>query len=353
MILDPPAPETFIENAVRNAAEKHAVPGISIALVRDAAVEWTQGFGVLDREWNTPVGEDSVFEAASMSKPVFAYAVMKMRERGLIDLDKPLRGYLRQPFVPEDRGITARQVLSHTSGLPDMRSRTRPLRVEFPPGEKWQYSGEGYAYLQAVVTELAGHARAGNCGTYELDMRVCGTNFDGFMRTEVLGPLGMTSSGYLWHSGLAGRLARGHDEAGRPMAVRKYTAADAARYGAMGGLLTTAGDYARFLVAVMAGKAAWIPEMLRPQVHVEDGPGYSVSWGLGWKVTRTDKFGVVVSHGGDQAGFHCHAEMVPERKTGFVLLTNGENGWKLIRDVAPEIARLVHGTAVSRVAVPR
>jgi len=135
-------------------------------------------------------------------------------------------------------------------------------------------------------------------------------------------------------------------------ADHKYTSADAARYGSMGGLLTTATDYARFLIAVMDPKPAdafrlkeaSISEMPTPQVKVEDGPGYSISWALGWKVAKTVDFGVLVSHGGDQSGFHSLAEMSPSRKSGYVIMTNGENGWKLIQELAPEFARRVHAT---------
>jgi hypothetical protein len=89
------------------------------------------------------------------------------------------------------------------------------------------------------------------------------------------------------------------------------------RYGSMGGLLTTATNHARFLIAIMDPgpadafhlKQASIREMLTPQVKVEDGPGYSISWALGWKVAKTDEFGVLVSHGGDQSGFHSLADV--------------------------------------------
>lgn len=344
-----------LEKQILDSAAKHTVPGVSVAVVRDAQVVWSRGLGVQDHASNVAIHEASVFEAASMSKPVFAYAVMKMRERGVIHLDTPLSSYTPERFLRGDPRldlITARHDLSHTSGLPDIRSREHPLSIHFKPGEKWQYSGEGYAYLQSVTTKLTGHELASPCGTYELDLKVCGTDFDSYMKANVLQPLGMGLSGYLWHDGLARNLARPHDEHGRPLTVRKYTSADAARYGSMGGLLTTATDYARFLIAIMDPQPAdafrlnkaSIAEMLTPQVKVEDGAGYSISWALGWKIANTVDYGVLVSHGGDQSGFHSLAEMSPSRKSGYVLLTNGENGWKLIQELAPEFARRVHAT---------
>jgi CubicO group peptidase (beta-lactamase class C family) len=331
-----------LEDLVLAVAAKHRVPGVALAVVGDAQVVWSRGLGVRDRASREPVTTSTIFEAASMSKPVFAYAVMQLSERGAIGLDTPLTSYTPDRFVSGDPRlnlITARHVLSHASGFQDIRSRQNPLRIHFTPGEKWQYSGEAYAYLQSVTTRLVGRVLTSPCGTYEMDLEVCGTDFDSYMRTNVLQPLGMASSGYL-----------PHDDRGEPLPFRKPTSADAARYGSMGGLLTTATDYARFLIAMLDPepadafhlRQASVADMLTPQIHVEDGPVYSVSWGIGWKVTRSAEFGVLVSHGGDQSGFHSLAEMSPSRRSGYVILTNGELGWKLIQELAPVLARRVH-----------
>ncbi len=108
------------------------------------------------------------------------------------------------------------------------------------------------------------------------------------------------------------------------MTPGKYTPPGVARYGSMGGLLTTATDYAKFLMEVMDPKPtdafrlnqASLKEMLRPQVKVEDGQGYAISWALGWKIAQTADVAELVSHGGDQAGFHSFAEFSPTRKSG-------------------------------------
>ena len=122
---------------------QNKVPGVSIAAWRHGHVAWTRGLGVADALTRSPVDARTVFAAQSMSKPVFAYAVMQLHERGVLTLDTPLVTYMPGDIVDGDarsRRLTARHVLSHTTGLPNWRSG--PLRFDFEPGERWQYSGK-------------------------------------------------------------------------------------------------------------------------------------------------------------------------------------------------------------------
>ena len=130
------------------------VPGVVIAIVKDAKLAWRQGFGVKDAASKLPVSDDTMFEAVSMSKPVFAYVVMKLCEAGVMDLDTPLTKYTAERFLPGDAAWTSspRHVLSHTTGFQNWRSEKEPLTIHFNLGEKYLYSGEGYNYLQTVVT---------------------------------------------------------------------------------------------------------------------------------------------------------------------------------------------------------
>ncbi len=135
------------------------VPGLSIVLIKDAKIACRKGFGVKDGASKETVDADTMFEAASMSKPVFAYAVMKLCEKGVMNLDTPLTKYTSERVVEGDSRldlITARHVLSHTSGFQNWRSEKDRLRIHFSSGEKYLYSGEGYSYLQSVVTHLTG-----------------------------------------------------------------------------------------------------------------------------------------------------------------------------------------------------
>ena len=128
-------------------AQKNVV-GLSVALVQEAegksrpTVAWQRGFGLKDKASGEPVTHETVFQAASLSKPIFAYAVLKACAEGLLDLDTPLSDYLPEPYIPDDarlHRIAARHVLSHTSGFPNWRPKDQPLRTHFPAGERFAY----------------------------------------------------------------------------------------------------------------------------------------------------------------------------------------------------------------------
>ena len=197
------------------------VPGVSLVLIRDGAIAWRRAFGVKDASTKQPVDTETIFEAASMSKPVFAYVVLKLCEKKVLDLDTPLVTYGAPPFLdgdPRVKLITARHVLSHSTGFQNWRSDSEPLRIHFTPGTQYQYSGEGFAWLQSVVSHVTGQP------------------IEPFMKANLLEPFGMTTSGYIWNETFAARAARPHDVKGQPEDNRKRTAADVARYAAAGDL---------------------------------------------------------------------------------------------------------------------
>lgn len=339
-----------VEQKIPGAMKELNVPGVSVALVQNARVVWRCGFGVADAETGKPVDNDTLFQAASMSKPVFAYAVMKICEKGVLDLDTPLTRYVSERVLADDarlESITARHVLSHTSGFQNWRTGEKPLAIHFTPGQKYLYSGEGYWYLQSVISRLRGRVFEKECSRYEGDVKVCATDIADFMKVNVLAPLAMNSGGYVWNEKWRARAARGHDLRGHALPFGTPRPVDAARYASAGGLVTTPSEYARLLIAMMAPTAsglrnASVREMLRPQVQLESTGDVSIAWGLGWRLAHT-KPGDLFGHGGDNAGFHCLAEGCVARKSGFVIMTNGDGGWKLLQRLAPAISERVHG----------
>jgi CubicO group peptidase (beta-lactamase class C family) len=309
-----------LEKQIRQLMAQTVVPGLSIAVIKDAQLVWGHGFGLKNSSPVEPVDNDTVFEAGSMSKPVFAYVIMKLCEKGVMDLDTPLTRYTSERFLEGDPRlelITARHVLSHTSGFQNWRSYEKPLKIHFTPGEQYLYSGEGYSYLQSVVTRLLGQP------------------LEAYMKRNLFVPFGMASSGFVWNDTFEKHAARPHDRDGKPFDKEKLSANSAARYAAAGGLHTTPTDYAKFMIEVMDPrdgdgfrlKKSSLDEMLRPYVKTNDE--FDSSWALGWQVEKTG----IVHHGGHNKGFVSHAVVSPKEKSGFVVMTNGENGGEVIRDL--------------------
>jgi CubicO group peptidase (beta-lactamase class C family) len=294
------------------------MPAVSIAIVRDGQLAWRRAFGVKDSGANEAVDTDTVFAACSDTKPVFAYGVLKLCEKGVLNLDAPLTKYTSRRVTADKRIelITARHVLNHTTGFPNWRQGP-DLPIQFTPGSKFEYSGEGFSYLQSVVVEITGQS------------------FEDFMRDNVLVPLGMTSSRVTWDTDYARQIAKPHDENGKRIAGKYYTPPNAAelaeglaRYGAAATLMTTPTDYAKFLLEFLNPKPgdtfrlndASRGEMVRPQVKKTDR-----TWeGLAWQLEQIDGIPILFSHAGQDAGYYCLTAGSTERRSGLMIMLNGD-----------------------------
>jgi CubicO group peptidase (beta-lactamase class C family) len=322
-----PVPQ--LERDIPELMKKDRVPGLSIALIRSGKTTWVHGFGIKQAQTNHPVTEDTVFEAASLSKPVFTYGVLKLVEQGKLGLDVPLTKYLPKPFVAGDERltkITARIVLSHRTGFPNWPGDGGSVPIYFPPGERFSYSGEGYIYLQRVVEQITAKP------------------LNDYMREAVFTPLGMTSSSYVWRPDFDGLTATGHDSDGKPVELWKPKEALAAST-----LNTTAEDYGRFVEAVLNGKGltpATLREMETPQIaldpecricikHEPKRLSKNLFWGLGWGIERkggTD----MLWHWGDNGSFKAFVMADPKTKSGVVMFANSENGLEIAKPVIDE-----------------
>ena len=293
------------------------MPAVSIAIVRDGQLAWRRAFGVKDTGTNEPVDTNSVFAACSDTKPVFAYGVVKLAEKGVLNLDTPLTKYTKRRIVADPRieMITARHVLTHTTGFPNWRQGP-DLPIQFTPGSQYQYSGEGFSYLQSVVEEITGRS------------------FERFMLDNILVPLGMTSSRITWDMESVKQIAKPHDEHGKRIAGKYVTPPSAseaaegiARYGAAATLMTTPTDYAKFLLEFLSPKPAdefrlndaSRAEMLRPQVKTAFG------WeGLAWNLEEHEGTPRLFAHAGSDAGYYCFTAGSVERRSGLMVMVNGD-----------------------------
>lgn len=335
--------------------ELASVPGLALAVVNGGRV-WQRGFGRAIDDPVQGVSADTVFEAASLGKPIFAYAVLRLSDAGLFDLDRPLYDYHPIPEAnnPRMKRVTARHVLSHTTGLINWRKEPGPLEPVTDPGTAFSYSGEGFFYLQRVIEAV-------------LDKP-----FARFMREAVLDPLDMKQTSYVWLPEFESRMAAGYDgqerrldvqsavgrrtlviaqEWGKPLSEWRYE--DSARAvqmvnpkwpvlpvymdpNAAATLLTTVTDYAKYLIRLVARPPdrgldlaeATRRAMATPQVRLNS----ALSWGLGWGIQR-DEQGEVLWHWGANNSFRNFVVADPAAGRAIVVLTNGENGIRVCERV--------------------
>jgi CubicO group peptidase (beta-lactamase class C family) len=268
---------------------------------------------------------EPVFQAASLSKPLFAYAVLKLVREGKLDLDAPVLTYLPQGYShkhypwaadsPVDRvadarlgAITVRMALSHTSGLPNWAGG--PLELDRQPGGAWRYSGEGYVLLQRAVETVTGEP------------------LDKYMRRAVFDPLGMTRSAYTSEARLAPFVAAGMDDYGNAVKPALFMEPVAAF-----SLYTSAADYARFLAALLNDERMLAAIVAAP---VPVDAKLDLSWGLGWELERIGA-DVFLWHWGNNPGYKAFVMASPRSGDAFVLFTNSDKGMALAEPIGNDV----------------
>jgi CubicO group peptidase (beta-lactamase class C family) len=321
---DAPSPASDAE--IEALMEQARIPGLAVARLENGKVESTRLFGVANAETGESVTPETLFEAASLSKPVFATAVLRIVERLEFDLDHPLHSLVsdeRMSHDPRFEDLTARIVLSHRTGLPNWGGET--LEFSHDPGTRFGYSGEGYVYLQKVISYLTG------------------LTLDEFVRQEVFDPLGMTHSRFSWPEGEELELAMPHDGGGKPQEKQQAHEGNAAA-----SLHTTAEDYGRFVAAWLSGEllgSEAAAEALTPVAFMEgddDDPPEAeevwgrIAWALGWGVQldalkgsepdTQETVDPLYWHWGDNGAFKAFVAFRPGTGDGIVYFTNSSNG---------------------------
>ncbi|MCL6265976.1 beta-lactamase family protein [Flagellimonas myxillae] len=301
-----------VDQIIAAYQEHYNIPGISLALIKDGKVVYHKTYGVKNSTTKVPVDEKTLFEAASITKPVFAFVVLRLADRNIIDLDKPLHEYL--PFeqldaYPEYKKMTARHVLIHRSGLPNWG-----IEMINTPGEKYGYSGEGFEYLKRVVVKITGKP------------------IEQILEEELIGPNELYHMEFSDSEALREVVSEGHvgnqptgwgipQQAG--MAFSMHTEAKAFA------------GYALTILERRGLKPNTYSEFL--EIHTEskqefwNHPDKAEGAGLGIFIRKTD-YGDTFYHGGNNGDFKCQFEVYDKLKMGYIIYTNSDTGSELTMD---------------------
>jgi CubicO group peptidase (beta-lactamase class C family) len=319
------------------------VPGVSIAVVHNGAIEWARGYGVKELG-GSPVTAETLFQAGSISKPVATLAALRLAQDGKLSLDSDVNALLTSWKIPPSPAapgaiVTLRELLTHTAGFTvhgfpgyaanapvpalvqvlngEPPANTAPIRLESVPGSKWNYSGGGFTVMQQLVLDVSKEP------------------FPKLLHDGVLTPIGMTHSTY--QQPLPSDL--------RPEAAMPYTAQGAAVTGgphtypemAPAGLWTTPSDLARYIIEIqqlLQGRANHVLSQKLTQEMVTPGKG---DWGLGLQIggSASKRY---FSHGGVNEGYESLFVAYEHDGDGAVVMTNAQGGSRLASEVMSSIA---------------
>ena len=330
------SPPRQFQSEISRMMEVGPVPGAVIGTLRDGKPGWIHPLGVRNMDTRDPISSDTIFQAASLSKQATAYAAFALRSLGKLNFDTPLVSYVDDLQDERARTVTARHVLSHSSGFPNWRGEAgQKLVPDFQPGSKFQYSGEGFFYLQRVMEHVSGRG------------------FGELMNAFVFEPLKMTSTSMVWKPEWAARYAlpydrrgglrqdwdknakRFHEKAaqeGETVTAWKYEDYEAAARAlnitplpnwlspnAASTMVTTARDYARFLSA-----AIFNPDIRKEQINIRS----SLGWGLGWGIERGGGREYLWQWG-DNGGYKNFVAAEPATGNAIFVFTNGDSGARI------------------------
>jgi CubicO group peptidase (beta-lactamase class C family) len=336
----PPQPMT-----IANRMAFHKVPGVSVAFFDHGQILWTRAYGFAEVASKKPVTPNTLFQAASISKPVAALAALRLVQDGKLSLDEDVNIKLHTWKVPdnaftEKEKVTIRRILSHSAGLTvhgfagyasdesvptavqilngEKPANSDPIRVDVVPGTLWRYSGGGFVILQTLMSDITGKP------------------FPQIMSELVLRPAGMTHSTYEQPlpKDRASEAATPYRSNGDPVKGGWHTYPEMAP----AGLWTTPSDLARMAMEVQneyAGKSAKIlsQDMARQMLTHQIG-----TWGLGFGLENPGEK-LHFSHGGANEGFRCNIETYTDSGQGFAVMTNSDSGGELTEEIYRAVAK--------------
>ncbi len=321
------------------------VPGVSISVINNGDIEWARGYGVLEMNGDQEVTPDTLFQAASISKPVSAMMVLKLAEQGKLDLDRDVNDFLSSWKIPENdytekNKVTLRGILSHTAGLTvhgfqgygfdaevpslsqilngESPANSAPIRVDVAPGSMFRYSGGGYTVMQQVFEDISGK------------------NFDELLQTEILDKLSMHSSTFEQPLPvqLREKAATGHMDAGIPIQGKWHIYPEKAA----AGLWTTPIDLANFAIEIMKSYDNRSNKIISKNMVDSMLTAIQDDYGLGLAVKKLGNNSIRFGHSGGNEGFRCYLVGYAGSGKGAVVMTNSNNGDSVMMEVVRSIS---------------
>jgi len=316
-----PAKAAQVDNFIETYCKYYGIPGVSLALIKDGKLVYHQTYGVRNTMTGEKVDENTLFEAASVTKPVFALAVEKLAERGVINLDKPLYEYLPYKDIEYDERyklITARHVLTHRTGFPNWRymNPDGKLDIKFTPGTAFGYSGEGFEYLKLVIEKITGK------------------KVEQVLQEEVIEPIGLYHTWFSKNDSLQQMKATGHYD----KQPNKKDIPD--KPGMAYSMHTEAKIFTKFMLYLLEQKglkpATWDTILTKHSAYDftgwHDKPKMPTYMGMSLEVRETP-FGKTFGHGGNNGDFKCKFEVYKDLKMGYVLFTNSNTSDPLLENI--------------------
>ncbi|MQR02593.1 serine hydrolase domain-containing protein [Glaciimonas soli] len=296
-----------------------AIPSVSIAQIKQGRIALTAAYG--SQSQGTPATTETLYNIASLTKPLTAEVILRMASKNVISLDEPMYSYWTDPDIANDERrklLTPRLALSHRTGFPNWRDKKDGLKFVNEPGTVWGYSGEGYQYVARFAEKKTDKS------------------FEELAQTYLFDPARMKSTSYIGKPWFEGRIAIPTSAAGEPLKPEIGT-----HYNAADLVYTTARDYAVFMVAVLKNRSLSsiiAKERNRIQVSMmqqtcqgakaESCP-HETGYGLGWQILDF-KDETLMMHTGKDDGIFTFAYLNRTTGDGAVIFTNGEDGYKII-----------------------
>lgn len=297
---------------IKSLLEMYRVPGINYCFICEGKAMKAEALGVKNSETGDLMKVDTMFEAASLTKPIFATLTMRLVDRGIITLDEPIAPLLPALKLSEDErinSITVREILSHGAGLPNWAEK--PLRFLFEPGKGFSYSGEGYYYLHKIINEITGK------------------DFVEHFKDEFFTPLKMYNSRAVWDSSVLDKMTNKFDKNGAMSPLRDFVdlGGNAPEPNAAWSLYSNAEDYAKFMLEIFKNKGHLSAHTFKEMTTAQNNAGNDIFWGLGWGFPAKDPS--TIWHWGDNGGYRSFATIDLVTGDGACIFCNAEGGTDL------------------------